>query len=126
MTTAMDETLKYYKLSGEGIEANAIIAIKPEDVDATRERFEAKGYTLEETECPKNAHIVEAEPPMPNMGPFMQEYRNYASMYDPFVNVKHAAYGSPTCQRCKNRYKRSDFCDRHCADKNCYRFKLER
>lgn len=120
----MDENLKYYKLSGEGIEANIIVACKPEEVERLFKKYD--GYTLEETECPKDAHIVKAQLPMPNMTPFMQEYINYASMYEPYMNVRHSAYNSLTCARCKNRYKRSDFCDRHCGDKNCYRFKLER
>lgn len=122
----MDESLKYYKVAGPGIEQDVVLAIKPDIVDETKERYAKRGYTLEETECPKDAHIMEVQPPMPNMDLFMQEYINYTSLYEPFVNVKHSVYGSPTCSRCKNRYKRSDFCDRHCADKNCYRFKLER
>jgi hypothetical protein len=121
----MDENLKYYKVTGPGIEQDVVLGIKPEQVDETMRRYGERGYTLEETEAPKGAHIVEARPHMPNIDPFLEEYRNYA-VYEPYMNVRYSAYDSPTCARCKNRYKRSDFCDRHCADKNCYRFKLER
>ena len=119
----MDEDLKYYKLSGEGIEANIIVACKPDEVERLFKKYE--GYTLEETEKPEGAHIVPAQPPTP-MDPFALELRNYASMYEPFINVKHSVYDTKTCERCKNRHKRSEFCDRHCHDSRCYRFKFDR
>ena len=96
----MDENLKYYKVTGPDIKQDVVLGIKPEQVDETMRRYGEHGYTLEETEAPKGAVVIAGE--------------------------RHVPYDSPTCARCKNRYKRSDFCDRHCADKNCYRFKLER
>ena len=87
----MNEDLKYYKLSGQGIEANIIVACKPDEVERLFKKYE--GYTLEETEKPEGAHIVNARPPEP-MDPFALEYRNYASMYEPFINVRHSAYYS--------------------------------
>lgn len=117
----MDENLKYYKLSGEGIEANIVVACKPDEVERLFKKFE--GYTLEETECPKDAQIVSAEPRI-NPEPFM--LRNpYA--YLPRDPMEREAWEGKCCDRCKNRYNlRSDFCYKHQNDDRCYRFKLER
>ena len=109
----MDETLKYYKVTGPDIEQDVVLAIKPEDVEATRERFEAKGYTLEETERPEGAMLVDA--------------RRFTNAYpNPCINRREQWEGK-CCDRCKNRYNlRSDFCYKHQNDDRCYRFKLER
>lgn len=39
---------------------------------------------------------------------------------------KKACYEGPCCGRCRNRFKKSEFCSKHNADTNCYRFKLEK
>lgn len=118
----MDENMKYYQLSGDGINANIVVACKPDEVEKLFKKYE--GYTLTETECPKEAHIVSAEPNI-NPAPFMLHdyYKDYGN---PFVNVKTPYYDTPTCARCKNRFKHRDFCDKHCTDSNCWRFNLEK
>lgn len=120
----MDETLKYYKLKGEGIYANIVIAIKPEQVEDVVRRFGDKGYTLEETERPEGAQIVCAEPHI-NPAPFVM-HNPAAYLYDVYANVKSAKYDGPNCGRCQNRFRYSEFCTYHYQTKSCYRFKLER
>lgn len=113
----MDETLKYYKVTGPGIEQDVVLAIKPDRVDETKERYAKRGYTLEETEVPKGGMMIDASMPYTRMPRFDEPV---------FDGGRHVRYDGSCCGRCKNRYKRSDFCDRHCKDINCYRFKLER
>ena len=112
----MDENLKYYKVTGPGIEQDVVLGIKPEHVDEAKQRYAKSGYTLEETEAPRGCMMIDAMP-----------YTLMPRFDEPvFHGERRVRYDSPTCARCKNRYKRSDFCDRHCADRSCYRFRLER
>lgn len=113
----MDENSKYYKVTGPGIERDVVFGIKPEQVDETIRRYGERGYTLEETEAPKGAMVIDVSIPFTRMPRFDEPV---------FHGEKHVCYDSATCARCKNRYKRSDFCDRHHTDGRCYRFKLER
>jgi len=39
---------------------------------------------------------------------------------------KKACYEGPCCGRCRNRFKKSEFCTKHQSNSNCYRFKLEK
>lgn len=119
----MDENLKYYKLTGEGIEANIIVACKPDEVERLFKKYD--GYTLEETECPKDAQIISAEPRF-NPEPFELTMRNYGDYLSPGGKVRSSIYDGPCCGRCANRYKRSEFCDNHYHSDRCYRFKLEK
>ena len=106
----MDEGLKYFKLSGADIEANVVLAMKPEQVEETKAQFEGKGYKLEECEAPKNATPVRMEPLILN----------------PRINVREE-WDGPCCTRCKNRYNlRNDWCASHYLNERCFRFKLDR
>lgn len=119
----MDENLKYFKLSGAGIEANVVVACKPDEVERLREK--CADYTLEECECPKGAQIISAEPPIPD--PVMLEYHNIAAEYGQYLGKKCTVYDGPNCGRCANRFRYSDYCSTHFhSTKPCYRFKLEK
>ena len=124
----MDENMKYYKLSGEGIEANVVVACKPDEVERLFKKYE--GYTLEETECPQDAHIMKAQPPIPGMDIYMQEYRMINSMMYGYPKKRRVMFDAPKCAKCLNRYGKSnrqrDWCSRHWQEEKCYRFKLER
>ena len=109
----------------DGEDLNVVLACEDEDKERLARNKYGKNYDLVECECPKDAHIVNEEPRIPGADIYMRELHNFARDYDPFINVRHSAYDTKTCERCKNRYKRSEFCDKHCCDKKCYRFKLE-
>ena len=111
----MNETLKYFRLSGGDIPANVVVACKPDEVELLHEK--CAGYTLEETERPEDAQIVSASlcinPP--------------ADLDDVYANVKITKYEGPNCRRCQNRFRYSEYCSCHYRQtKPCYRFKLER
>lgn len=120
----MDENLKYFKLSGGDIgDKHVVVACKPEQEDAMRQKFE--GYELEECEPPKDMQMVSVEP---TFNPNVHVLHNYAMDYgDPWQNVRRTIYDGPNCGRCANRFRRTDWCDNHyCSTKPCYRFKLEK
>lgn len=50
----------------------------------------------------------------------MSEWQTYSKP------VKKVIYHGICCQRCKNRFKESEWCKKHCNDDKCWRFKLER
>ena len=119
----MDETLKYFKLSGGGIQGNVMVVGKSDKVDLLRKKY--ADYALEEAECPENAEIVYAGPRL-ELALFM-EYNPAAYLDDVYANVKSAKYDGPNCGRCQNRFRYSEFCTCHYRQtKPCYRFKLER
>lgn len=113
----MGENLKYYKVVGPGIEQDVVFGIKPEQVDDTIRRYGEKGYTLEETEAPKGGMVIDAPITYTRMPRFDEPV---------FHGERCVYYSGPCCARCKNRYKRSDFCGGHHQDDRCYRFKLEK
>jgi hypothetical protein len=113
----MDENLKYYKVTGPGVEKDVVLGIKPEQVDETIRRYGERGYTLEETEAPKGAMMIDASMPYTLMPRFDEPV---------FHGERRVRYDGQCCGRCANRYKRSEFCDNHYHSDRCYRFKLER
>lgn len=113
----MDETLKYYKVTGPGIEQDVVLAIKPDIVDETKERYAKRGYTLEETEAPKGGMMIDASLPYTRMPRFDEPV---------FHGERRLIYDGPCCARCANRCRRTDWCDSHYRSDRCYRFKLER
>ena len=49
----------------------------------------------------------------------------YAHLYDA-PKPKPVYYDGPCCQRCKNRFRSSQFCADHHQEQRCYRFKLDK
>ena len=116
--------LTYIRITYADGSEDSIMACKPEDAEmivrsisdekATAiivpdEEAEEKGYTKMHHEAPP-------------------EYKPFTKMpsFDGFIGEKHVVYEGHCCGRCSNRYRRTDFCDKHHTDTNCYRFKLEK
>jgi hypothetical protein len=58
---------------------------------------------------------------------FLKGMEAYLQLYESMMpKPRSSYYGGPCCGRCKNRFKRSEFCDKHEKDERCYRLKFDK